>query len=580
MSRSVFISYRRDGGEFTGKVLYDTLRERGYNVFFDVESMNSGRFDRQIFDTIDKCESFILVLSKGALDRCTDPKDWVRREVEYAIDKHKNIIPVMLRGFTWPDDLCDSLKDLRYYEGVKASTDYWEASVDKICKFINSYIPPSEPEPVSVPAASPIAVDPPKTTAVKPKSNTVVPPARKAAKIDPLCIVALVLSVLLPPIGLVLSIIARKNAVKNKRRGGDLAFAGIVVGSVFTSVPVVLMLLGLIVGKKESDNTLATDAGSTNGAVSEEVNLNSSDVDISQQMTGEQFTGQITEQMLTGEYVPLSVYMEFQQSADPETISYFLDGIEGLSYTERLMFPFDNLASTEMTTVVPFSFRCGRITDFQSLLPNNADMYSSNVAVLDNTYCININYIDDTNDITLPYSYLFSIDDQNHMTCQRFEVSDEFTIVLDNNSPVEFDLSFVGDTLVVTASDGSEVSLISRQKNHLLYGTTDVYYLSGELSESSEAYHNISSIDIDISADGTASGSITFCDGSYPTQDPEIEFVYPNTITITWGNVYHPDTSVMQDESDSITFSFVGGDILGDGIVIIDEDGNTYDYGA
>lgn len=138
MNNLVFISYRRDGGEFTGKILYDALKERGFEVFFDVESMNAGRFDQQIFETIDKCDSIVLILSKGALDRCSNEQDWVRKELEYAMSKNKNIVPVMLRGFTWPEDLPDSLSDLHYYEGVKASTDYWEATVDRICGYLNA----------------------------------------------------------------------------------------------------------------------------------------------------------------------------------------------------------------------------------------------------------------------------------------------------------------------------------------------------------------------------------------------------------------------------------------------------------
>lgn len=42
----VFISYRRDGGESTAKILRDKLSELGYQVFFDVESLRSGDAER------------------------------------------------------------------------------------------------------------------------------------------------------------------------------------------------------------------------------------------------------------------------------------------------------------------------------------------------------------------------------------------------------------------------------------------------------------------------------------------------------------------------------------------------------
>lgn len=37
----IFISYRRNGGEFTAKTLRDKLEDLGYRVFFDVESLRS-----------------------------------------------------------------------------------------------------------------------------------------------------------------------------------------------------------------------------------------------------------------------------------------------------------------------------------------------------------------------------------------------------------------------------------------------------------------------------------------------------------------------------------------------------------
>ena len=44
----IFISYRRDGGESTAKILRDKLTELGYSVFFDVESLRSGDFNKKL----------------------------------------------------------------------------------------------------------------------------------------------------------------------------------------------------------------------------------------------------------------------------------------------------------------------------------------------------------------------------------------------------------------------------------------------------------------------------------------------------------------------------------------------------
>ena len=89
----IFISYRREGGYETALPIVEKLRAAGYRVFFDLESMNAGKFNEQLLSVIDGCKDFILVLPPRALERCSSPDDWVRREVEEALSRRKNIIP-------------------------------------------------------------------------------------------------------------------------------------------------------------------------------------------------------------------------------------------------------------------------------------------------------------------------------------------------------------------------------------------------------------------------------------------------------------------------------------------------------
>ena len=138
MSYDVFISYRRVGGEHSAKMIRDSLTEAGYEVFFDVESLRSGNFNTELYSVIDKCTDFILVLSPDALDRCSDEKDWVRREVEYALSKNKNIVPILLRGFSFDCDLPDSMKILPQMNGIEASSEFFDAFIEKLQKFLKS----------------------------------------------------------------------------------------------------------------------------------------------------------------------------------------------------------------------------------------------------------------------------------------------------------------------------------------------------------------------------------------------------------------------------------------------------------
>ena len=134
----IFISYRRDGGEYLAGRISDKFKGMGYNVFYDIESMRSGTFNTQILSAIEECEDVLLILPPNSLDRCKDPEDWVRQEIEHAIRLDKNIIPIMMPGFVFPDQLPPSIDGIRFYEGVDASTKYFDAFVQRVESLLKS----------------------------------------------------------------------------------------------------------------------------------------------------------------------------------------------------------------------------------------------------------------------------------------------------------------------------------------------------------------------------------------------------------------------------------------------------------
>ena len=133
----IFISYRREGGFEVADSINQRLQKAGYSVFFDLEQLNSCKFNEKLLNVIDNCRDFILVLPPNALNRCNDPQDWVRREVEHAIAKGKNVVPIMLRGFEWPDEnaLPETLKELPLYNGITASDhNVFEENIERLKK--------------------------------------------------------------------------------------------------------------------------------------------------------------------------------------------------------------------------------------------------------------------------------------------------------------------------------------------------------------------------------------------------------------------------------------------------------------
>ena len=138
MKYNIFVSYRRTSAE-TANLIAVKLRGKGYNVFFDVESLRGGKFNEQLFDVIDRVDDVVVVLPAGALDRCLDEDDWVRKEVCYAMAKGKNIVPVMLNGFDWPDPMPHGMEELKDYQAVTAvSNEYFDMAVDRMCKYLKS----------------------------------------------------------------------------------------------------------------------------------------------------------------------------------------------------------------------------------------------------------------------------------------------------------------------------------------------------------------------------------------------------------------------------------------------------------
>lgn len=90
----IFISYRRIGGKNYARTLKPELEKRGFRVFLDFDELKDGVFDKRIMDAINEAPIFLVILSKGALDRCANDGDWVREEILYADKTNRHIVPV------------------------------------------------------------------------------------------------------------------------------------------------------------------------------------------------------------------------------------------------------------------------------------------------------------------------------------------------------------------------------------------------------------------------------------------------------------------------------------------------------
>ena len=138
MKYDVFVSYRRTDA-FTANLVAEKLKALGYAVFFDVETLRGGVFNEQLYEVIRNCNDVVLVLPPNGLDRCVLEEDWIRKEICYAMECQKNIIPVLLTGFEWPSPMPVGMEQLKFYQAVTAtSAEYFDLSIKKLATYLKS----------------------------------------------------------------------------------------------------------------------------------------------------------------------------------------------------------------------------------------------------------------------------------------------------------------------------------------------------------------------------------------------------------------------------------------------------------
>jgi hypothetical protein len=136
MSYDVFLSYRREAGPGEARVLQSSLQARGKQCFLDVTEM--GADGSTLLLQVAQIPNFLVILSPGALDQSADPQDWLRQEIGQALRSGSNIIPVMLPGFVYPQNLPDDIRGLSSYQGVEYNLRAFDSMLAAIMASIGS----------------------------------------------------------------------------------------------------------------------------------------------------------------------------------------------------------------------------------------------------------------------------------------------------------------------------------------------------------------------------------------------------------------------------------------------------------
>ena len=137
---TVFISYRRSASRYLAHFIFNDLLQHDFDVFFDTESLGSGRFGQRLEKEISSRAHFVFVISEGSLQRCKDPEDWFRREFEEALRTRRNIVPVYAVGVEIEDlssFLVGELARLPDYNGIAMQDGYLDAAMERMRSWLN-----------------------------------------------------------------------------------------------------------------------------------------------------------------------------------------------------------------------------------------------------------------------------------------------------------------------------------------------------------------------------------------------------------------------------------------------------------
>jgi len=170
----IFINYRREETAGYAGRLYDALAERfgEDHVFMDIDAIGPGEDFAQVVEaSVGSCDVLIALIGRNWLAtrdregrrRLDKPHDWVRMEIETALEKSDTrVIPTLVQGaeMPGPDELPEPLRKLSVRNAVELSDGRWHYDVRRLISYLEGLAGPH----VAAPAAQPQAAAPTQRT--------------------------------------------------------------------------------------------------------------------------------------------------------------------------------------------------------------------------------------------------------------------------------------------------------------------------------------------------------------------------------------------------------------------------------
>lgn len=144
---NVFISYRRSETAGEARALFKDLAAAlgSGSVFMDVDTIALGRdFRETVRDRLASSEIMLALVGKdwvrikdaAGRRRLDDPDDFVRLEIETALNRGIPVIPVLVQGATMPkiDELPQEIRNFTFRNAFELSHSRWESDVHELLR--------------------------------------------------------------------------------------------------------------------------------------------------------------------------------------------------------------------------------------------------------------------------------------------------------------------------------------------------------------------------------------------------------------------------------------------------------------
>ncbi|MCL2208066.1 MAG: TIR domain-containing protein [Fibromonadales bacterium] len=157
----IFISYRRKGGVETARLVDIKLREQGYYVSFDIDTLGKGKFTDTLRTRLQGCIDFMVIFEPSYYERFFEPgsldekgnikpdaklvsqdtlnEDWCYLELKNALTLRKNIIPIIKRDFRFPNNLPPEVKEIAEMNAIEITEkEFKEIFENKVPLYLDS----------------------------------------------------------------------------------------------------------------------------------------------------------------------------------------------------------------------------------------------------------------------------------------------------------------------------------------------------------------------------------------------------------------------------------------------------------